>query len=115
MPNCKLILVPTVLRAQDLYESRGGRPGLSVPDSPDGLCGRTATLNCAKLRAQDLCESRGGRPGLPVRNNPYGLCGRKASLNERDDRVASGVGTFSPKPPHISVPAGTSSETTVFF
>ena len=26
-------------------ESRGGRPGLSVPNSPYGLCGRKATLN----------------------------------------------------------------------
>ena len=27
------------LRAQELCESRGGRPGLPVPNSPDGLCG----------------------------------------------------------------------------
>ena len=26
-------------------ESRGGRPGLSVPNSPYDLCGRKATLN----------------------------------------------------------------------
>ena len=26
-------------------KSRGGRPGLSVPDNPYGLCGREATLN----------------------------------------------------------------------
>ena len=32
-------------RAQELYESRGGRPGLSAPNSPYGLCGRKATLN----------------------------------------------------------------------
>ena len=50
-------------RAQELCESRGGRPGLPVPDSPYGLRGRKATL---KNRAQELCESRGGRPGLPV-------------------------------------------------
>ena len=31
-------------RAQELCESRGGRPGLPVPNSPYGLCGRTATL-----------------------------------------------------------------------
>ena len=31
---------------QDLCESRGGRPGLSVPDSPyDGLSGRGPALN----------------------------------------------------------------------
>ena len=33
------------LRAQELCESRGGRPGLPVPNSPYGLCGRKATLN----------------------------------------------------------------------
>ena len=27
------------LRAQELCESRGGRPGLPVPNSPYGLCG----------------------------------------------------------------------------
>ena len=32
-------------RAQKLCESRGGRPGLPVPNSPYGLCGRKATLN----------------------------------------------------------------------
>ena len=29
-------------RAQKLCESRGGRPGLPVPDKPDGFCGRKA-------------------------------------------------------------------------
>ena len=33
------------VRARDLCESRGGLPGLSVPNSPYGLCGRKATLN----------------------------------------------------------------------
>ena len=33
------------IRAQELCESRGGRPGLPVPNNPYGLCGRTATLN----------------------------------------------------------------------
>ena len=27
--------------------SRGGRPGLPVPNSPCGLCGRKATVNCS--------------------------------------------------------------------
>ena len=61
-------------RAQELCESRGGRPGLPVPSSPYGLCGRKETV---KNRAQELCESRGGRPGLPVPYSPYGLRGRK--------------------------------------
>ena len=63
-----------------LCESRGGRPGLPVPKSPYGLCGREATL---KNRAQELCESPGGRPGLPVPESPYGLCGREATLKRR--------------------------------
>ena len=33
-----------VLKAQTMCESRGGRPGLPVPNSPYGLCGRKATL-----------------------------------------------------------------------
>ena len=33
------------IRAQQLCESRGGRPGLPVPDTPCGLCGSKATLN----------------------------------------------------------------------
>ena len=33
------------LRAQELCESRGGRPRLPVPNSPYGLCGCKATLN----------------------------------------------------------------------
>ena len=36
------------LRAQELCESRGGRPGLPVPDNPYGLSGRKATLNETK-------------------------------------------------------------------
>ena len=49
-----------------MCESRGGRPGLPVPNRAYGLCGRKATLNSSiDLRAQGMCESRGGRPGLP--------------------------------------------------
>ena len=32
-------------RVQELCESRGGHPGLPVPNSPYGLCGHKATLN----------------------------------------------------------------------
>ena len=31
--------------AWELCEKQGGRPGLPVPNSPYGLCGRNATLN----------------------------------------------------------------------
>ena len=33
------------LRVPGLCESGGGRPGLPVPNSPYGLCGRRAALN----------------------------------------------------------------------
>ena len=61
------------LRVQELCDSRGGRPGLPVPNSPYSLCGRKATLNSLNSfpnRAQELCP-----------NSPCGLCGRKATLN----------------------------------
>ena len=38
-------------RAPELCESRGSRPGLPVPDSPYGLCGRKVTLNSTRDRA----------------------------------------------------------------
>ena len=45
------------LRTQEVYESRGGRPGLPVPNSPYGFCGRAATLN---LNWSDtLCRFQG--------------------------------------------------------
>ena len=69
---------------QELCESRGGRPGLPVPDSLYGHCGRKAALEVSVFRAQELCESGGGRPGLPVPNSPYGLCGRKATLEKEE-------------------------------
>ena len=45
-------------RAQELCESRGGRPGLPVPNKRYGFCGRKATLN-ENDRAQ--ARSAGGR------------------------------------------------------
>ena len=63
------------VRGQELCESRGGRPGLPVPNSPYGVCGRKATVkkNGKAVRSEVRCESRGGRPGLPVPNSPHGL------------------------------------------
>ena len=49
----------------ELCESRGGRPGLAVHNSPYGLCGSKAALNLLSVRAQELCESGGGRLGSP--------------------------------------------------
>ena len=81
-------MVPVLLvklnRAQELCESRGGRPGPRVPNSPYGFCGRKATLNLNltdKVGAEELCESRRGRHGFSVPNSPHGLFGRKAKLN----------------------------------
>ena len=34
-----------LVRVQELCESRGGRPGLPVPNRPYGLCGRDAALD----------------------------------------------------------------------
>ena len=34
----------SINRAQELYESRGGRPDLHVLNSPYGLCGRKAVF-----------------------------------------------------------------------
>ena len=72
-------------RAQDLCESRGGRPGLPVLNRTYALCGRKATLiwrRRSRLQSsRAVYESRGGRPGLPIPNSPYGLCGCKAALN----------------------------------
>ena len=47
------------VRGQELCESRGGHPGLPVPNSPYGLCGRKATMN--------LNMERGGRSGWAKR------------------------------------------------
>ena len=70
-------------RAQELYERRGGRPGLSGATSPNG-CGRRATLkktnyvlselrSCVKVEVDVLGS-------LPVPDSVYGLCGRRATL-----------------------------------
>ena len=69
------------LRVQELCESRGGRPGLPVPNNHYCLYGRKATLNdelrsCVKVEV-DVLDS----PSLIVIND-YGLCGRKATLND---------------------------------
>ena len=84
-------------------KSRCGRPGLLIPNSPYGLCGRKATLNLNVSRAQELCERRGGRPGLSVLNSSYGLCKRKATLNLNVSR-AQELGQSRGGRPGLSVP-----------
>ena len=82
LPMTTIVFLPvsTVVRAQELpCESRGGRSGLSVPNSPYGLSGRKATLNLNSSDTQSSGAARKSR--LPVPNSPCGLCGRKATLN----------------------------------
>ena len=71
-----------------MCESRGSFPGLTVPFSPSGLCGRKAILvndlaseprSCVKVEVAVL--------GCPVPNGPHGLCGRKATVNSANTRV----------------------------
>ena len=66
--------IPLLFSAQELCESRGGRPGLPVPNKEAyDFCIRTATLQQQHLllfSAQELCESRSSRPGLPVPDKP---------------------------------------------
>ena len=73
-----------------MCESRGGRQGLPVPNSPYGLCRRKATLEEGiSVRAQELCEHQGGRPVLPVPNSPHALCGRKPKLKPAPHHLIS--------------------------
>ena len=44
LPDKKIYTLDRI-RAQSCVKSRGGRPGLPVPTSPDGLCGRKEILN----------------------------------------------------------------------
>ena len=79
-------------RAQELCESRGGRPGLPVPKNPYGFCGRKATLKRACDRAKELCESRGG------------FCGRNATLEEEESRAKELCESRGGRP-GLSIPA----------
>ena len=50
-------------RDQELCESRGGRPGLPVPNSPYGLCGRKATLTNVPFTRTTLTRLQGSQRG----------------------------------------------------
>ena len=65
-----------------MCESRGGRPGLPVPNSPSGLCGRKATTEEEYDRKTTICvKVEVDVPGLIVPNSPYGLCGRQSTVS----------------------------------
>ena len=49
LPHKSTSLFKQLFKARELCESRGGRPGLPVPDSSKGLCGRIATMNLKLL------------------------------------------------------------------
>ena len=68
----------TAVGTQELCESRGGRPGPPVPNSPYGLRGRKATLDV--LSEHRSCV----KVEVDVPNSPHGLClcGRKATFND---------------------------------
>ena len=101
MPTADLVMQYLIMfcanRARELCES----PGLPVPNSPYGLCGRKAKSNiisefrsCVKVEV-DISNSPYGLCGrkatsefrscvkveVDVSNSPYGLCGRKAKSN----------------------------------
>ena len=72
-----------LFRAQELCESRGGRPGLLVPNSLYGLCGRKPTLdlNTTFSPQSSGAVSKSRWPSwVPVPNKLDGLTGRKATL-----------------------------------
>ena len=52
------------VRAQELRESRGGRPGLSVPNSPYGLCGRKSTVEEEEVKTVTDYRTQGSVAGL---------------------------------------------------
>ena len=65
-----------VIRAQELCQSRGGHPGLPVPNSLYGLCGRYATLNMSELHSPPcLARAACRRPGSCWSSRRGRLCG----------------------------------------
>ena len=65
-----MVSVDVKLRAQELCESRGGRPGLPVPNSPYGLCGRKATVNLSSAALAP--GTHACRKGLELQRGPAG-------------------------------------------
>ena len=88
-------LQPTPGRAQELCDSRGGRPALPSLISLMISVGVKQRLGEKekerKQRSQGLCESRGSRLGLTVTNKPCGLGGHKATLNLNTKAQGSGA------------------------
>ena len=64
-----------VIRAQELCESRGGRPGLLVTNKPRGFCGRKATLNRGMGKRVSGSEDGQSSPLVVVQVTQYRLRG----------------------------------------
>ena len=60
------------MRAQELCESRGGHPGLPIPNNPYGLCGRKATMHDASLlgRTERRAQNKNFKSRSLVENAP---------------------------------------------
>ena len=78
-----LNMVLRSVRDQELCESRHGRLGLPVPNTPYGLCGlkATLTLNLCHTEIRSCVKVEVAVLGPPTFTQPYGFCGRKATLN----------------------------------
>ena len=80
--HISIAFLRSYIRAQELCEGGGGRPGLHATNCPYGLCGRKATLN---MNTAFSPQSPGavGKSRWPswVPDCLYGFCGHKATLN----------------------------------
>ena len=87
----------TCIRAQELCKGRGGRPGLPVPNSPYGLCGRKASLNLfvSELRSCVKVEVVVPVIVLMVSGFPSIVMGKAATASAPRCRFHSGGGTAS--------------------
>jgi len=65
---------------KELCESRGGRPGLPVTNSPYGLCGRKATLSSNSGESMLFCK-------------PFWFSGKALGLQAADGFVALTLGS----------------------
>ena len=78
-------------RAQELCESGGGRPGLPLPNSPYGLCGRKATLNL--IPSNELSTKQGGN--ISIKQFPRTGCLLSSKILNRP----SALRPINPPPP----------------
>ena len=88
--------------AQELRESGGGRPGLPVPNKPDGFCGRKAAVkrnhikcSCVAVAATGACgattteQEAGSSVGATTDSQSLTFCHRR---RERDFAAVESTG-----------------------